>query len=267
MYKFENYNGYLLMKTRTNLVIGEHENIEEEFLKNFTHDCLGLIFDISDTTYIDSSGISIILKFRKRLNLISKQLFLICENPRIEKVFKVSKIDKIINIKKNINEVFESGTNKKANPEFKLQEYKIVIPSEYLYINVVQEFTLKIMDKIYDFTKTDEYDIRMSLEEALANSIEHGYKDSEREGLVQVYVICLQDEIIIFIDDYGKGFDREKLIKKVDKKIDEPYALRGRGLLILEKIADEVYYDSIKNKGSSMIIAKKFNIKESETHG
>jgi len=264
MYEYYTQNGYLVIKIKNDLVVGEHQSLEKFIDNVFTPDLMGCIVDILETTYIDSSGISILLRIKKKFSILSKSFFILVDNKRIEKVFIVSKLDKVLNLRKTFEEcvdIKKKENNDTKDSDFKMQEFKIVITSEFSYINVVQHFVYKIMKKLYDFSKTDEYDIKMALEESLTNSIEHGYKDNNIDGLIQVYILCLSDEIIIFIDDYGRGYDKNAILKKVDETKKDPFSKRGRGFMILEKITDNIHYDSVENKVSSIIIAKKLKLK------
>ncbi|MFW5781807.1 MAG: ATP-binding protein [Candidatus Muiribacteriaceae bacterium] len=261
MYTYHVTDGYLYITIKTNLVIGEHDQLEFFIQENMTPDNKGVILDLLGTDYIDSSGISTILRIRKMLSDVSKDLRLLIDNERMEKVIRVSRLDKILITAKDMDTLMEDVINEEED-EFSVKEYKLVIPSEYIYIRVVQDFVLKIMQNTYNYSSTDEYDVKMSLEETLANSIEHGYKDFELDGLIQVLVLCHAEEMIVFIDDYGKGYDKDSIIEKVNTSLNDPYGNRGRGFVILHGITDEIHYDSVENKVSSVIIVKKMKIKE-----
>ena len=264
MCEFKRKNGYMFIKLQQDLVIGENDEFEVNVLNCLTPDIKGFIVDIDNTKYIDSSGLSILLRIRKLLFDKAKNLYIIVNNPKLIKVFKTARMDKDLIIVKNIEEIFDESFIEKdenfENPE--IMEFKVVIPADFSYIKVAQDFVMRIVKNNYDYTKTDEYDILMSLEETLSNSIEHGYVDSRKNAKIRILVLSIHSEIIIFIDDYGKGYNSEKILEKVNNSFENPYNTRGRGFLILKGITDDFHYDSMKDKVSSVIIVKKLNNKE-----
>ncbi|MGM0640941.1 MAG: STAS domain-containing protein [Thermotogota bacterium] len=59
-----------------------------------------VVFDMSKLTYIDSSGIGVLVKFYKYLKDKNKKLMIYRPTDNVFKLIKMTKLDKIIEIKK-----------------------------------------------------------------------------------------------------------------------------------------------------------------------
>jgi anti-sigma regulatory factor (Ser/Thr protein kinase) len=89
--------------------------------------------------------------------------------------------------------------------------------------------------------------------EAVINAFEHsGAENSE----VQVEFTINQEELIIFVRDFGKGFDPNRIEKlDIHKKLGSKYK-RGWGLKLMETMSDDFKVDSDKN-GTTITFIKK----------
>ena len=118
------------------------------------------------------------------------------------------------------------------------------IPSDISYIR-------KIGSRIEDFLKFRNvdpftiFDVRLSVEEAIRNSIIHGNK-SDRKLPVFVEYYLDNGRFTVAIEDRGRGFDH----KKVPDPTTEENLLRegGRGVFLMKKLMDAVEYNSRGNK-------------------
>ena len=85
-----------------------------------------------------------------------------------------------------------------------------------------------------------EFEVRLALEEALMNAIEHGCGgDPDKE--VQVAVCCDESKgMLIVIRDPGPGFDPESLPNPVVGE--NLYRSHGRGVYMINQLVDEVKF-------------------------
>ncbi|PLX17930.1 MAG: hypothetical protein C0601_06005 [Candidatus Muiribacterium halophilum] len=190
MYDFIVLENYLFISISKDLVFGSNDSLESFIEIRLNSDIKGVVLNLTNTTYIDSSGVSHILRIKKMIDLSLKSLFIVVDNPRIEKVLKISRIDKYINIYKNNQDVFDFNKTDDIEPGQKVYEYNMAIPGEFKYIQLVESFLKNILEKHYVFKDKDKYDINMYLEESLSNSIEHGYEESGLKGKISILVIC-----------------------------------------------------------------------------
>jgi len=87
-----------------------------------------------------------------------------------------------------------------------------------------------------------EFEIEVSVNEALANAVEHGCgHDPSKE--VSVRVECdPENGMLIMVRDPGEGFDPESVPSPIiGERI---YADHGRGIFLINELMDEVRYEA-----------------------
>lgn len=84
------------------------------------------------------------------------------------------------------------------------------------------------------------YNLVLLTSEAVTNGMEHGNRFDESKKVFIEFVVC-DTRIEISVEDQGPGFTREQVPNPLsDSKL---FADGGRGLFLLESIADEVNYE------------------------
>ena len=86
-----------------------------------------------------------------------------------------------------------------------------------------------------------EFEVELSLREALANAIEHGAGGDPRKE-VQVSVACDKARgMMIVIRDPGDGFDPNELPSPLVGQ--HVYSSHGRGIYLINRLMDEVRFE------------------------
>jgi serine/threonine-protein kinase RsbW len=86
-----------------------------------------------------------------------------------------------------------------------------------------------------------EFEIEVSLFEALANAVEHGCRH-DPEKRVEVVVACEEDRgMVIIVRDPGPGFDPASVPSPVVGE--NLYADGGRGIFLINQLMDEVRFE------------------------
>ena len=121
---------------------------------------------------------------------------------------------------------------------------KIEIPSEIKYIKRISQ---EILGHLKNLNVDDSihFDVRLCVEEAVRNSIEHGHSLDKNLPIVLTYTVD-KDKIKIEIEDQGKGFD----VKKVPNPGEDENIFKGsgRGVFLIRKLMDNVVYNKKGNK-------------------
>ncbi len=96
-----------------------------------------------------------------------------------------------------------------------------------------------------------EFEIEISLYEALANAVEHGC-EHDPDKKVEVVVACEEHQgMIIIVRDPGEGFEPESVPSPVVGK--NIYADSGRGIFLINQLMDEVRF---KKNGTEIWMIK-----------
>ncbi|WP_373479931.1 ATP-binding protein [Geminocystis sp.] len=95
---------------------------------------------------------------------------------------------------------------------------------------------------------------QLALAEGFTNAVRHAHKDKSSDTPIDIEISVTEKEIKIKIWDYGKPFKLKAKPKKISSP--EDLAIGGRGIEILEKIADELDYNHFPDHRNCLLIRK-----------
>jgi len=126
----------------------------------------------------------------------------------------------------------------------------IKIPSEIKYIGKVSSRVLESL-KAYRLDEDRLFDIRLCVEEAVRNAVEHG--NNLNKNLPVKVTWWIEDDLLkVEVEDKGAGFDYKRV---PDPTINENLTKgSGRGVYIIHHLMDEVVYS---NSGNKIMMAKR----------
>jgi serine/threonine-protein kinase RsbW len=94
------------------------------------------------------------------------------------------------------------------------------------------------------------------LAEGFTNAVRHAHRNHESETPIEIEIVLSQTDVIIRIWDFGAPFDLLAKIKSLPAQIDTS-SVGGRGLKLLEKMADGVSYERVEPDRNCLMILKK----------
>lgn len=95
------------------------------------------------------------------------------------------------------------------------------------------------------------------LAEGLTNAIRHAHRDQPTTTPVDIEIIIARQQIIMKIWDWGAAFDLSQKIQALPDRID-PQQYGGRGIQIMQKLADRLHYDRIDDQRNCLVIVKNY---------
>ncbi len=121
--------------------------------------------------------------------------------------------------------------------------YEVEIPSEFPQAREIEEKIL-VAAKKCGYHEEDLFALRLSLEEALTNAIQHGnQKDTDKKINVRYYVN--PEEINIYIADEGHGFNPTRVPDPTsEENLENP---NGRGIMLMRAYMNLVEYNDTGN--------------------
>lgn len=123
---------------------------------------------------------------------------------------------------------------------------RIEVPAKTQNLQKVREF-LHAAIKRSALPSTDINKVVLAVDEAVANTIQHGYQGRE-DGTVEVQIEADSTKFVVRIIDSGSPYDPAKSSAgKADLDLKSHIASgskRGLGLFIMRKVMDEVQYQS-----------------------
>jgi serine/threonine-protein kinase RsbW len=84
-----------------------------------------------------------------------------------------------------------------------------------------------------------EFEVRLALQEALANAVLHGCK-CDRGQTVHGLIACEDSRLLVVVRDPGHGFDADLIPCPTDEH--RLLEAHGRGIELMRRLMDEVYF-------------------------
>lgn len=121
---------------------------------------------------------------------------------------------------------------------------KLEIPSDIVYIRKISKEILRHLQCLR-INESIQFDVRLAVEEAVRNAIEHGHHHKKELPIAVSYAVD-KDKIEIEVEDKGKGFDLKNI---ADPRAKEHLMKEGgRGVFLIYKLMDKVRYNRKGNK-------------------
>lgn len=102
------------------------------------------------------------------------------------------------------------------------------------------------------FTEEEIHDLKLAVNEAVANIIEHAYEWRDDQP-IRVNILGRPGEIEIRLRDYGKKVDEEKIQSRDLDDVRDG----GIGIFLMRSLTDEVIYDTSPADGTELILIKR----------
>lgn len=107
-------------------------------------------------------------------------------------------------------------------------------------------------------SEKDWLQCQLALAEGFTNAVRHAHKNRPPETLIEINITVGEEEIKIQIWDYGQPFQLESIQEKISQP--QELATGGRGIEILQKIADNLSYDRTPDNRNRLMIRKKLTM-------
>ena len=134
-------------------------------------------------------------------------------------------------------------------------KHKIWIPAQEQSLAKVTSLTTEIVKKI-EHAPDKQHAVVASVNEIVANSIEHAYRKKQDEGIEIIYKLE-KGELLVDIADSGDGFAMERYHVPDTNDYDRLLEARGRGLFLAERLMGSLTVDSREGQGTRVILKKK----------
>ncbi|PID82586.1 MAG: histidine kinase [Clostridiales bacterium] len=129
-----------------------------------------------------------------------------------------------------------------------MDELKLTLPNKKEYV-VSARLAATSFASIAGFNVDQIEDIRLAVGEACNNAVLH----STSSSTIDIEMFLEADRFVVVINDHGIGFEYKGIedINPLD------YEGSGLGLFIIKSLMDEVYLDSVENKGTTIRMIKR----------
>lgn len=223
--------------------------LKQQVLNNYDD----LFFDLSPITYLSSVALGFLLELHNKMKKRDGFLRIIANSKSLLDVFRITNLDTVI----PIYSTFEEAVGKISahiGPGF-LCEMKLEIGSSPFFVKIVRESILMALRENYTVSKEDEMDVSICIGEAVNNAIKHGYIEKGLSGKIQVWNLFFRDRVVIAVEDFGGGFDEEKILSEAMTASEQFMAESGRGIFLINTLMDQAIHKSnVKNSSVSIFL-------------
>jgi serine/threonine-protein kinase RsbW len=127
-------------------------------------------------------------------------------------------------------------------------------PGRFENLTKISEFVAPSVEAA-GFDNAAAYAVLLAVDEACSNIIRHAY-GGEGKGDIQCSCEVKDDELVIILRDWGESFDPSSVpVPNFSVPLEE-LRMNGAGLLLINKIMDEVRFESTPNGGNVLIMVK-----------
>ena len=126
---------------------------------------------------------------------------------------------------------------------------RLKIPSDPKYVSTVRSMVEDLARK-NGFDRTKIEDLKLAINEALANVIEHAYSGMKNK-VIFLYIIIRPSMLEIIIKDFGKKLD----VKALKSRDLTDFKEDGLGVFLIKNMVDEVIYTS-QSVGTELKLVK-----------
>jgi serine/threonine-protein kinase RsbW len=131
----------------------------------------------------------------------------------------------------------------------------VTFPGDFESLAKISEFITQAAREA-GFNNSDVYAVELAVDEACSNIIDHAY-GGEGNGDIECSVEAIDQGLRIILRDFGRSFDPDSIkppnLNAPLKKI-KP---RGVGLYLIQKMMDEVHYQTSADTGNQWIMIKR----------
>ncbi|MEW6028705.1 MAG: ATP-binding protein [Chloroflexota bacterium] len=104
--------------------------------------------------------------------------------------------------------------------------------------------------------EAETYHVQLAADEAASNIIEHAY-EGRADGQFELECEVEGNKVTIVLHDHGKVFDITRVRKpNVKGKLSER-EIGGLGVYLIQKLMDEVYFESSAESGNTLTMVKR----------
>lgn len=139
---------------------------------------------------------------------------------------------------------------------------RIEIPADTSIVSGLRSFIARLARRV-GFDDYEGFQIEALVDELCSNAIEHGTRDGNGMGKIEVACFLRKGQIELIISDKGdKEFNIGKVFARNRRRIekgwsDEELMCRGRGLIIVQALADELKIETLPKKGTRVKVVKR----------
>jgi serine/threonine-protein kinase RsbW len=135
------------------------------------------------------------------------------------------------------------------------RKFELAVESSLEYLPRISEFITQTMRQLNIQNSKDIYEVRLSVDEACTNVIEHAYSNKNNGRIViRCMLSSTGDQFVVQIIDWGKSFDPTSVPKPDTQSSLNDRREGGLGVFLMREFMDSIKYTSIQNENKLVMV-------------
>lgn len=185
-------------------------------------DCMRIVLNLSATSFMDSSGLGLVMGAVRRMRNKGGLLSLTNVSPAVMRTLSLARLVDFI----PISEADHSRDVPALDPSV-LPLWRTVLRIDPANLAATRHHVAKLLDRM-PLSYDESFDLGLAVGEAMGNAVDHA------EGCSLVEVACYPDRAVVEVSDCGEGFSASA------GRAPEVVAERGRGIALMRLLSDSV---------------------------
>ncbi len=210
----------LIFPIEGDLNLNKVESITPELREIINEGCKRIVLNFKDVEYIDSMGITFLIKLVKRLREIGGRLSLTNVGEQVRRVLCITCLIDYMSVLED-GEVAIPALDPSSMPS-----YRTTVAIDPQDLESSRKYLQSLLHEL-PMDEDDVFDVTLACGEAISNAVDHG-SANEVYATISGYI----DRVIVEVSDSGCGFDESQ-------NTNTPVE-RGRGIKLMRLLCDSV---------------------------
>ncbi|HUS58975.1 MAG TPA: anti-sigma factor antagonist [Planctomycetota bacterium] len=241
------------------------EKLRDNISRSVNEGKRDFLIDMGDLNYLGSPGIGALVSALEKVRRSGGNLKLAHLQGQAQKVLAVTGLDKFFDISpleanSSATLAAAEGSTVEAVKAAKEQAVRtlIQVPSSEASMSEAGRRFAAFLEGL-QLEQAQRFDLQVAFNEALANAVEHGNR-SDASKCATAECAATKSAVHLRITDEGEGFDP----KMAADLAADPFRDRGRGMVLMRTLMDDVTYNE---KGNSVSMTKYLSHPSSDKQG
>ncbi|MBA4370100.1 MAG: hypothetical protein C0418_00785 [Coriobacteriaceae bacterium] len=213
--------------------------------------CSNFVVDLERVTYLDSSGLGLIVWLDHQVSPEGGRIALAAANRDISRILELSGLVSVapsLSTSATVDAALE-GFELPATPSEVRWIEELTLPANVEALATMRSEVIRLISGL-PLSDAAVFDVKVAVGEALANAVRYGSPQGTR-AQVGVRISAYDDRIAVAVTDSGCSyFDGEC------GAADDLYAPRGRGIMFMRALMDRVEFEPSAEGGTTVTLVK-----------
>lgn len=185
-------------------------------------DCMRIVINLAATSFMDSSGLGLVMGAVRRMRSKGGLLSLTNVSPEVMRSLSLARLVDFV----PVSEANRSPDVPALDPSA-LPLWRTILRIDPANLASTRHHVVKLLDRM-PLSHDESFDLGLAVGEAMGNAVDHA------EGCSLIEVACYRDRAVVEVSDCGEGFSAPA---DASVEADEE---RGRGITLMRLLSDSV---------------------------